>query len=168
MEVIGKDEWKVEATGERVERTRAENPQNMTTGCRQFNWEELHFREWVLRWEDVCTDTAIVYYCDDPKEFSHSLTLRNKKEGTSVYVENSITNYREPEKSMAEQTDNAIQPFLDALLGACGIAPSVLMNPILLKPTTDMGSQVIVRGVPVGNMEAREYFRQERTQTYVT
>ena len=29
--------------------------------------------------------------------------------------------------------------------GACGIAPSVLMNPILLKPTTDMGSQVIVR-----------------------
>ena len=29
---------------------------------------------------------------------------------------------------------------------ACGIEPSVLMNPILLKPTTDMGSQVIVRG----------------------
>ena len=47
--------------------------------------------------------------------------------------------------------------------GACGIAPSVLMNPILLKPTTDMGSQVIVRGVPVGNMEAREYFRQKKS-----
>ena len=125
MEVLGKDEWTVAATGERVERTRAENPQNMTTGCRQFNWEELHFREWVLRWEDVCTDTAIVYYCDDPKEFSHSLTLRNKKEGTSVYVENSITNYREPEKSMAEHADHAIQPFLDALLGACGIAPTL-------------------------------------------
>lgn len=46
---------------------------------------------------------------------------------------------------------------------ACGIAPSVDMNPILLKPTTDMGSQVIVRGVPVGNMEAREYFRKKKS-----
>ena len=29
---------------------------------------------------------------------------------------------------------------------AAGIKPSVLMNPILLKPTTDVGSQVIVNG----------------------
>lgn len=36
--------------------------------------------------------------------------------------------------------------------------PSVYMNPILLKPTTDTGSQVIVNGEVLGNMSAREYF----------
>lgn len=36
--------------------------------------------------------------------------------------------------------------------------PSVYMNPILLKPTTDTGSQVIVNGEVIGNMSAREYF----------
>ena len=41
---------------------------------------------------------------------------------------------------------------------AAGITPSVLMNPILLKPTNDVGSQVIVNGEVLGNMSAREYF----------
>ncbi|MCM1466840.1 MAG: cobyric acid synthase [Alistipes sp.] len=41
---------------------------------------------------------------------------------------------------------------------ACGIKPEVFMNPVLLKPTTDMGSQVIVNGSSIGNMTAREYF----------
>ena len=45
---------------------------------------------------------------------------------------------------------------------AAGIEPSVLMNPILLKPTTDCGSQVIVNGKPMATMSAREYFRQKR------
>jgi len=40
---------------------------------------------------------------------------------------------------------------------ACGIAPHTDMNPILLKPTTDLGSQVIVQGVVVGNMKVAEY-----------
>jgi len=40
---------------------------------------------------------------------------------------------------------------------AAGIAPDVRMNPILLKPTTDVGSQVIVNGVVQGNMRAMEY-----------
>lgn len=44
---------------------------------------------------------------------------------------------------------------------AAGLKPSVRMNPILLKPTTDMGSQVIVMGKPVGNMEAREYYKRK-------
>ncbi|AEF86800.1 cobyric acid synthase CobQ [Treponema primitia ZAS-2] len=44
---------------------------------------------------------------------------------------------------------------------ACGIAPSVLMNPILLKPTTDMGSQVIVMGEVLGTLKAAEYFMQK-------
>ncbi len=36
--------------------------------------------------------------------------------------------------------------------------PSVLMNPILLKPTNDTGSQVIVNGEVLGNYSARDYF----------
>ena len=40
--------------------------------------------------------------------------------------------------------------------------PSVLMNPILLKPTSDIGSQVIVNGRVRGNMSASEYFKNKR------
>ena len=36
--------------------------------------------------------------------------------------------------------------------------PSVRMNPILLKPTNNTGSQVIVNGVPRGTMRATEYY----------
>ncbi len=45
---------------------------------------------------------------------------------------------------------------------AAGIPPDVRMNPILLKPTTDVGSQVIVRGVVQGNMSALEYHTRKR------
>ena len=45
---------------------------------------------------------------------------------------------------------------------AAGIAPDVRMNPILLKPTTDVGSQVIVNGQVQGNMKAMEYYRRKR------
>ena len=45
---------------------------------------------------------------------------------------------------------------------AAGLAPDVRMNPILLKPTTDVGSQVIVNGQVVGNMRAMEYYRRKR------
>ena len=48
---------------------------------------------------------------------------------------------------------------------AAGIAPDVRMNPILLKPTTDVGSQVIVNGVVQGNMRAMEYY--QRKQEYI-
>lgn len=41
---------------------------------------------------------------------------------------------------------------------ACGVEPCAEMNPILLKPTTDSGSQVIVNGEVFGNMSARDYF----------
>lgn len=43
-----------------------------------------------------------------------------------------------------------------------GIAPDVRMNPVLLKPTNDTGSQVIVNGVPRGVMGAAEYFRYKK------
>ena len=45
---------------------------------------------------------------------------------------------------------------------AAGTEPSVLMNPILLKPTNDVGSQVIVNGEVLGNMSARDYFRYKK------
>ena len=45
---------------------------------------------------------------------------------------------------------------------ACGAEPSVLMNPILLKPTTDVGSQVILNGEVYGNMRAREYYSHKK------
>ena len=45
---------------------------------------------------------------------------------------------------------------------AAGIEPSVLMNPILLKPTNDTGSQIIVNGEVIGDMDARAYFEFKR------
>lgn len=46
---------------------------------------------------------------------------------------------------------------------AAEIAPLVCMNPILLKPTDHIGSQVIVNGEVLGNMSAREYFAYKRS-----
>ena len=40
---------------------------------------------------------------------------------------------------------------------ACGIEPTVHMNPILLKPSSDLGAQVVVWGKPVKTMQAGEY-----------
>ncbi len=45
---------------------------------------------------------------------------------------------------------------------AAGIKPSVLMNPVLLKPTTDVGSQVIVNGEVRANMSAVDYFKYKK------
>lgn len=47
----------------------------------------------------------------------------------------------------------AVQAF------AAGIEPTAAMNPILLKPTSDMGSQVIVNGEVRCNMKAADYFK---------
>ena len=44
---------------------------------------------------------------------------------------------------------------------AAGIEPDVRMNPILLKPTGDMASQVIVNGEVRGNYAAKDYFRDK-------
>jgi len=46
---------------------------------------------------------------------------------------------------------------------AAGVAPSVLMNPILLKPSSDMGSQVIVCGKDRGPMPALDYFAYRKS-----
>ncbi|MDY3069001.1 MAG: cobyric acid synthase [Parabacteroides sp.] len=41
---------------------------------------------------------------------------------------------------------------------ACCIEPHTDMNPVLLKPTSDKGSQVVLNGRPIGNMSAKDYF----------
>ena len=45
---------------------------------------------------------------------------------------------------------------------AAGVEPDVRMNPILLKPCSDVGSQVIVNGEIRGQMPARDYFRYKK------
>lgn len=45
---------------------------------------------------------------------------------------------------------------------AAGIDPHVDMNPILLKPTSKMGSQVIVLGKSIGNFSARDYYEYKK------
>ena len=50
---------------------------------------------------------------------------------------------------------------------AAGVKPSVLMNPILLKPTSDSGSQVIVNGVAIGTMPAVEYYKYKTSDIMV-
>ena len=42
---------------------------------------------------------------------------------------------------------------------ACGASPARDMNPVLLKPQTDAGSQVVVQGEVWGNVGARQYYR---------
>jgi adenosylcobyric acid synthase len=42
---------------------------------------------------------------------------------------------------------------------AAGVPSHTDMNPVLLKPTTDQSSQVILNGKPVGNQSAFEYFK---------
>lgn len=45
---------------------------------------------------------------------------------------------------------------------AAGIEPSVRMNPILLKPSSDTGSQLIVNGEVRGNYSAKDYYAMKR------
>jgi len=44
---------------------------------------------------------------------------------------------------------------------AAGLAPSVHMNPVLLKPETDVGAQVVVQGRRWGTLKAADYGRRK-------
>ena len=46
---------------------------------------------------------------------------------------------------------------------AAGIAPHVDMNPVLLKPTSDVGSQVVLLGEAIGNQTAMDYHQKKKT-----
>ncbi len=46
---------------------------------------------------------------------------------------------------------------------ACGLAPHTDMNPVLLKPASDTGAQVIIHGKAIGNMQALDYHHYKNT-----
>lgn len=46
---------------------------------------------------------------------------------------------------------------------ACGLTPHSDMNPVLLKPETDIGAQVIVQGKRVATLKARDYGKMKST-----
>jgi len=46
---------------------------------------------------------------------------------------------------------------------ACRVEPTTDMNPVLLKPTSDMGSQVIIQGKSIGNQQALAYHDYKQT-----
>ena len=46
---------------------------------------------------------------------------------------------------------------------ACGLPPHSDMNPVLLKPNSDTGAQVIIHGKALSNMEAADYHAYKRT-----
>jgi len=46
---------------------------------------------------------------------------------------------------------------------ACGVAPHTDMNPVLLKPESDVGAQVIVQGKRYATLKARDYAREKPT-----
>ncbi|WP_018141065.1 cobyric acid synthase [Thioalkalivibrio sp. ALJ7] len=45
---------------------------------------------------------------------------------------------------------------------ACGLEPHTDMNPVLLKPSSDQGAQVIIHGRPAAQMDARAYHDYKR------
>ena len=49
---------------------------------------------------------------------------------------------------------------------AAKLDPDVRMNPVLLKPTQNAKSQVVVMGKPVGNLSAKEYHQQYKTEAW--
>ena len=49
---------------------------------------------------------------------------------------------------------------------AAGLAPTVDMNPVLLKPTGNACSQVIVDGKPIGNLSAKEYHKGKSVELW--
>ncbi|MDO3384575.1 cobyric acid synthase [Gilvimarinus sp. SDUM040013] len=46
---------------------------------------------------------------------------------------------------------------------ACGLAAHTDMNPVLLKPFSDVGAQVIIQGQSIGNMQALDYHAYKAT-----
>ncbi len=50
---------------------------------------------------------------------------------------------------------------------ACGLPPDCRMNPVLLKPTADAKSQVILMGRPVADLRARDYYRRARHHFHI-
>jgi len=46
---------------------------------------------------------------------------------------------------------------------ACGLEPHTDMNPVLIKPNSDIGAQIIINGQAIGNMDALDYHDYKQT-----
>ena len=83
-----------------------------------------------------------------------------KDKGYKVYPfksQNMSSKFYETKDGFKISTAQALQAF------AAGVEPHPDMNPILLLPTSDRGSKVILNGVESCHMEALEYFQYKRT-----
>jgi cobyric acid synthase CobQ len=45
---------------------------------------------------------------------------------------------------------------------ACGLEPDARMNPVLIKPESDRGSQIVLMGKPYGRYQAQEYYKRHK------
>lgn len=82
-----------------------------------------------------------------------------KDDGYKVYPfksQNMSSKYYETKEGFKISTAQALQAY------AAGIEPHPDMNPILLLPTSDKGSKVILNGVEKFQMEALEYFQYKK------
>jgi adenosylcobyric acid synthase len=113
--------------------------------------------------------------------FSIMPALRIMVQGTGSYVGKSVLTaalcryfYRQgyrvaPFKSQNMSNNSFVTPDGGEIgraqafqAAACGIEPAVEMNPVLLKPSSDLGSQVVVLGKAVGHMRVHEYHAYQK------
>ncbi len=74
-----------------------------------------------------------------------------------------------PFKAQNMALNSGVTPFGDEMgraqivqAAACRLDPDARMNPVLLKPHSDMGAQVVVLGHPQGCRDARDFMRSKR------
>ena len=74
-----------------------------------------------------------------------------------------------PFKAQNMALNSGVTPFGDEMgraqivqAAACRLDPDARMNPVLLKPNSDTGSQVVVLGHPQGSRDARDFMRSKR------
>eukprot|EP00727_Mastigamoeba_balamuthi_P005503 m51a1_g1572 hypothetical protein (833) ;mRNA; f:71487-74374 len=110
-------------TGAKIVHAKDENPtMGHTVGMLPSNWEELRFGHLRLRWSDQCTESTVMYYCDVPQEYTHTLELiDDAKPGSTAVVDLEVRHMREASRSMHQTRPELLQPWLDAVLGAAGV-----------------------------------------------
>jgi len=81
--------------------------------------------------------------------------LKNRGQKVMPFKPQNMSNNAAVAKADEGQGEIGRGQWLQAL--ACGVEPSVHMNPVLLKPQSQIGSQVVVQGKVWGNAKAREY-----------
>ncbi|KAH3743478.1 hypothetical protein Pelo_15121 [Pelomyxa schiedti] len=122
------NELVIKATGKSITIEKEESPiWGHTAGQLAHNWAQLRFGKLLLKWSDVCTESAIAYYCDIGTEFSHTLELIDEATGVTKEISVSVTNMRDATKSSEKKYPENMQHWLDAVLGGMGV-PATIEN----------------------------------------